>query len=99
MIEIIHGHPLGSEPLLDCCVLCAGRVPSAGEQRQVQPVDTDVNHVKVLGALGNRFEQGRLSGGQVWPWAAESKRAWADGNKFRARSGVAAREQRHVMPE
>jgi len=55
------------------------------QQRQMQPIDMGVNHVKARGLLRRRFEQRAPRGIGVRPGTSEAQRAWPDRDKVGAR--------------
>src|SRR5438876_709062 len=73
--------------------------PQTTKQWQVQPIDMNVDHVKVAGLPSYRFEQRCLRRDRVRARSAEPKSVGPGGDKFRARDRITACEKRHVVAQ
>ena len=58
----------------------------------------EMQGIELIGALAHRFQQHHVVGNGVANMGIEAKRHVGDGHQFRARDGIAAGEQCHVMP-
>jgi hypothetical protein len=75
------------------------RNAKSAEQRQVKPIDVDVDHVEGCGALSDCLQQTGLRSNGIQAGTTKPKGTLADRNKFRASVGIAACEKGDVVPE
>src|SRR3954451_22358155 len=75
------------------------RYSETAQQRQVQPINMGVYHIKILGALRHRLNQSGARRRGIRGWAIEPKSTGPDRMELATRFRITTSEQGHVMPE
>jgi hypothetical protein len=76
-----------------------GLVREVSEEGQVQLLDVEMQHVELARAAAHALEHHQMVGQGILDARIEAQRARRAGDEPRARLGIGAREEGHVVPE
>lgn len=65
----------------------------------MEPIDVNVNHIKIGCAIRELIEQDRAGACGISARPAQSQGTWNNGHEFGSRAGVTTGEQGHIMAE